>query len=68
MYFKEPLGITAIYSSANAQFFKIYYVSAGVYRLALPEGKSAVFTYLNGAFTQAEVTTKTDTIVIKKAK
>ncbi|MDF2455629.1 MAG: hypothetical protein K0R51_1622 [Cytophagaceae bacterium] len=65
LYFTEPLGITNIYSSTYGAFLPVKYISKGVYKLVLPDGKSTTFTYVNGKLTGAVATMSLGDITFK---
>jgi len=66
LYFKEPLGITSVYSSTYGAFLQVKYQSKGVYKIILPDGKSTVFTYVDGKLTQAVATMSLGDIIFKR--
>lgn len=66
MYFKEPLGITSVYSSTYGSFLPLKYISKGVYKLILPDDKSTTFTYVNGKLTGAVATMSLGDITFKR--
>ncbi len=66
LYFAEPLGISSIYSSTYGEFLPLKYVSKGVYKIILPDGKSTTFTYVGGKLTQALVSASVGEILFKR--
>ena len=66
LYFTEPLGITKVYSSTYGTFLNIAYVSKGVYKITLPDGKTNTFTYINGKLTQSVATVSLGNILFKR--
>lgn len=50
LYYKEPKGITSVFSIADADFLDIESIGNGSYALILPNGRKNIFTYLNGNF------------------
>jgi len=66
LYFTEPLGITKVYSSTYGTFLNIAYVSKGVYKITLPDGKTNRFTYINGKLTQSVATMSLGNILFKR--
>lgn len=66
LYFTEPLGITKVYSSTYGTFLNIGYVSKGVYKISLPDGKTTTFTYVNGKLTQAVATMSLGNVLFKR--
>jgi len=66
LYFSEPLGISSIFSSTYGAFLPLKYISKGVYKLVLPDGKTTTFTYVNGKLTQAIATMSLGDILFKR--
>lgn len=66
LYFTEPLGITSVYSSTYGAFLPLKYVSKGVYKIVLPDGKTTTFTYIGGKLTQAVATISLGEILFKR--
>lgn len=66
LYFTEPLGITSVYSSTYGTFLPLKYVSKGVYKIVLPDGKTTTFTYVGGKLTQAVATISLGEILFKR--
>jgi hypothetical protein len=48
LYFKEPLGLTVIYSEAWGQFLPLVYQGNSSYSLKIPDGSESTFKYTNG--------------------
>jgi hypothetical protein len=48
MYFYEPLGISTVFSIADAEFLKVQPLGNSQYELVLSNGKKDIFTYSNG--------------------
>jgi hypothetical protein len=66
LYFSEPLGISSIYSSTYGDFLPLKYISKGVYKIVLPDGKTTTFTYIDGKLTQAVATVSSGDILFKR--
>lgn len=66
LYFTEPLGVTNVYSSTYGAFLPVKYISKGVYKIILPDGKTTTFTYVNGKLTGAVATMSLGDITFKR--
>lgn len=66
LYFTEPLGVTNVYSSTYGAFLPVKYISKGVYKIILPDGKTTTFTYVNGKLTGAVSTMSLGDITFKR--
>lgn len=63
LYFKEPKGLTDVYSNMYTAFVQIKEVSPGKYLLENPDGVKAWYSYKAGKLTQIEVETKVGKVV-----
>jgi len=48
LYFREPVGVSTVYSIADADFLSIESKENGLYLLILSNGKRNTFTYVDG--------------------
>lgn len=66
LYFKEPVGLTSIFSNTHGDFVKLQLLSAGKYQLTLPDGKVNVFSYQNGKLIRVDVPMSVGNITFKR--
>ena len=66
MYFKEPLGITSVFSNMYAQKLELKLMRPGKYQLMTPDNKNSYFTYENGMLMTVESETPVGKIVSKR--
>ena len=66
MYFKEPLGITSVFSNMYAQKLELRLMRPGKYHLMTPDHKNSYFTYENGMLMTVESDTPVGKIVSKR--
>lgn len=55
LYFKEPVGLTEIYSNMYGSFVKISDTGNHRYKFTTPDGKVNCYTYVNGQLSTIEV-------------
>ena len=66
LYFKEPVGISRIFSESYQQFCDISKVEGHEYRLNLPDGKTNHYFYENGQLKEVKVYRSLFTVTIKR--
>jgi hypothetical protein len=66
LYFKEPVGITTVYSNMFAQDVPLAHIGVGKYKLTTPNNKSTTFTYQNGKLMTVESETALGTVTTKR--
>lgn len=62
-YFKEPLGVSEIFSTMYADFLKIRKIAPGQYRLVTPDQKDSYYTYKEGRLLKIEAETPLGKVV-----
>ena len=65
IYFKEPVGITEIFSEVYLRFITLKKLSASTYNTSLPDGGTMTYTYSNGMLTEIIASTNYGTIYFK---
>ena len=55
LYFKEPVGITKVFSNMYAEMLTLKKVSPGKYQLITPDNNDSFYTYKNGKLVIIEV-------------
>lgn len=66
LYFKEPKGLTSVFSNTHGDFIKMASISPNQYEITLPDGKKNIFTYLNGKLMKVEAPVAVGNIVFKR--
>lgn len=66
LYFREPLGISQIYSNIHGKFLTLLHLGAHRYKMTLPDGKETYYTYSNNELISIEIEMKAGKVVTKK--
>lgn len=66
LYHSEPIGLSAVYSEAQACWIKLIPQKKGKYKALLPDGKSTTFSYTNGLLYMVVSETNWGQVVFKK--
>lgn len=66
LYFREPKGITKVFSNMHSVFLPIKKVSEGTYELELPDKEIAVYKYKDGAIDAVETDSPYGKIISKR--
>jgi len=57
LFFREPKGLTKVYSNMHADFVTVKPLGSGKYQVTSPDKKVAYYTYQNGKLAMMEVDT-----------
>lgn len=66
LYFREPKGLTKIYSNMYAEFVALKSLGKGKYQLTTPDKKNSFFSYENEKLVMMEVETPVGKVVTKR--
>jgi copper chaperone CopZ len=66
LYFKEPVGITRVFSNMYAEMLQLKQVSVGKYQLITPDNNNSIYTYRNGELISIEVETPVGKVISKR--
>lgn len=66
LFFKEPKGLSQLYSNMYAQMLKLKSLGGGRYEVQTPDGKNTVYTYVNGKLMQMDSTTPVGAVITKR--
>jgi hypothetical protein len=66
LYFREPVGITEIFSNMYAQMLKLKEVGPGKYQLITPDDKDSFYVYKSGKLETIEVNTILGEVLSKR--
>jgi len=66
LYYKEPVGLSSVFSNTHGDFVKLETLSTGKYRLSLPDGKINIFSYQNGKLMRVDVPMAVGNITFKR--
>lgn len=66
LYFKEPKGITKVFSNMHSDFVPVNKISEGEYEVKLPEGSVAIYKYKDGEIDMVESTLPYGKIISKR--
>jgi hypothetical protein len=66
LFFREPKGISNIFSNMYAKFLSIKEVNKGKYILVMPDKKSSTYTYDNGKLILVESDTPLGKVISKR--
>lgn len=68
LYFKEPVGLTEIFSEVFGKMVPVTEVKPHKYSIKLPDGKKNTYTYENGVVVEVEVPSPVGTAHIRLKK
>jgi len=66
LYFKEPLGITKVFSNMYAQMVELKRMDDGQYQLITPDNNNSLYSYKNGKLINIEVDTPVGKVISKR--
>lgn len=66
LYFKEPKGLSQIYSNMWAEMVSVKSMPNGVYQITSPDKKISSYSYKNGRLLQIEVETPVGKVLSKR--
>ena len=66
MYFREPTGISAIYSNMYAELLTLKSLGAGRYEVITPDKKNTIYSYKAGKLMQVEASTPLGQVISKR--
>jgi len=66
LYFKEPLGVTHVFSNMYAQMLTLKRMDKGQYQLITPENNNSIYSYRNGILISIEVDTPVGKVISKR--
>lgn len=66
LYFKEPKGLSKIYSNMWAEMIDIKSLGSGVYQVTAPDKKKSLYTYKNSKLVTIELDTPAGKVVSKR--
>jgi len=66
LYFKEPVGITHVFSNMYAQMLDLKRMDKGQYQLTTPDNNNSLYSYRNGKLISIEVDTPVGKVVSKR--
>ena len=66
LFFKEPKGMTKIYSNMYAEMLSLKSLGTGRYEVQTPDGKNTVYSYTNGKLMQMDSSTPVGAVVTKR--
>lgn len=66
LYFREPLGLSQIYSNIHGKFLTLLHLGAHRYKMTLPDGKETYYTYFNNELISIEIEMAAGTVITKK--
>jgi len=66
LYFKEPVGITRVFSNMYAEMLQLKQVSVGKYKLITPDNNNSIYNYRNGELISIEVDTPVGKVISKR--
>ena len=66
LYFKEPLGVTHVFSNMHAQMLKLKRMDKGHYQLIAPDNKNSLYSYKDGKLISIEVDTPVGRVISKR--
>jgi len=66
LYFKEPLGVTHVFSNMHAQRLKLKRMEKGHYQLIAPDNKNSLYSYKDGKLISIEVDTPVGRVISKR--
>jgi len=66
LYFKEPLGVTKVFSNMYAQMLELKRMDNGQYQLITPDNNNSLYSYKNGKLISIEVDTFVGKVISKR--
>jgi len=66
LYFKEPLGVTRVFSNMYAQMLELKSMDNGQYQLITPDNNNSLYSYRNGKLISIEVDTLVGKVISKR--
>jgi len=66
LYFKEPLGVTRVFSNMHAQMLTLKRMDNGQYQLIAPDNNNSLYSYRNGQLISIEVDTPVGKVISKR--
>lgn len=66
LYFKEPKGVTKLFSNMYGQMLTLKKVGVGYYQLITPDNQDAFYTYKNGQLVSIKVGTKLGDVITQR--
>jgi len=66
LYFKEPLGVTRVFSNMYAQMLELKRMDNGQYQLITPDNNNSLYSYRNGKLISIEVDTLVGKVISKR--
>lgn len=66
LYFKEPLGVTHVFSNMHAQMLILKGMDNGQYQLVAPDNNNSLYSYRNGQLVSIEVDTPVGKVISKR--
>lgn len=66
LYFKEPKGLSKIYSNMWAEMVAVKNLGNGVYQITAPDNKKSLYTYKNSKLTTIELDTPAGKVISKR--
>lgn len=67
LFFKEPTGVTKIYSNMYAEMLSLKSLGDGRYQMTTPDKKNSIYTYQNGKLISVESDTPAGKVISKRA-
>lgn len=68
LYFKEPVGVTKIFSERIGDFAELKNVSPGVYEFKMPNGDKNIYHFENGKIKEVEMKKSIGTAYMRPSK
>ncbi len=68
LYFKEPVGVTRIFSERIGDFAELKNVSPGVYEFKMPNGDKNIYHFENGKIKEVEMKKSIGTAYMRPSK
>lgn len=66
LYFKEPKGMSKIYSNMWAKMVAVKNLGNGIYQVTAPDNKKSLYTYKNSKLTTIELDTPAGKVISKR--
>jgi len=66
LYFKEPLGVTKVFSNMYAQMLELKRMDNGQYQLITPDNNNSIYSYRNGKLISIEADTLVGKVISKR--
>jgi len=66
LYFKEPLGVTKVFSNMHTQMLELKSIDNGQYQLITPDNNNSLYSYRDGKLISIEVDTPVGKVISKR--